>query len=146
MGVTISKEGVELLYPRSHTAVASRAAGIQAVDSPWIDILDKEGLTKNSSLARQLGFNGKMVIHPSQIDVVNEIFSPSEAEIEYARKIVAAYEQAQARGLGATSVDQKMIDIATFRQAQELLMLAERISERHRKKKSIGASAKPQRN
>ena len=134
MGVAISKEGVELLYPRSHIAVASRAAGIQAVDSPWIDILDKEGLTKDSSLARQLGFNGKMLIHPSQIDVVNRIFSPSEAEIEYARKIVAAHEQAQARGVGATSLDQKMIDIATFRQAQELLMLAERISEKQRKR------------
>jgi len=134
MRVAISKEGVELLYPRSHIAVASRAAGIQAVDSPWIDILDKEGLTKDSSLARQLGFNGKMLIHPSQIDVVNRIFSPSEAEIEYARKIVAAHEQAQARGVGATSLDQKMIDIATFRQAQELLMLAERISEKQRKR------------
>jgi len=134
MRVAISKEGVELLYPRSHIAVASRAAGIQAVDSPWIDILDKEGLTKDSSLARQLGFNGKMLIHPSQIDVVNRIFSPSEAEIEYARKIIAAHEQAEARGLGATSLDQKMIDIATFRQAQELLVLAERISEKQRKR------------
>jgi len=141
MGVPISKEGVELLYPRSHIAVASRAAGIQAVDSPWIDILDKEGLTKDSSLARQLGFNGKMLIHPSHTDVVNKIFSPSEPEIEYARKIVAAYEQAQARGLGATSLNQKMIDVATFRQAQELLMLAEQISERQRKRVHRGVSA-----
>jgi citrate lyase subunit beta/citryl-CoA lyase len=133
MGTSLSKEGTELFFARSLCAVAARAAGIQALDTVFIDLADREGLIKDSQLAKQLGFKGKFLIHPSQIDTVNRIFSPSEKEIEYAKKVVSAFKEAEAKGLGAASLEGRMIDIAVYRQAQDLLALAEAIAEKERK-------------
>ena len=130
MGIHLSREGTELFYARSHIAVAARAAEVQAIDTPWIDVADREGLVQDSERGRQLGFRGKLLIHPSQIEPVNEVFSPSEDEVEYARKVVEAFSQAEARGLGAISLDGKMIDRPNFRQAQDLIALAEAIAAR----------------
>ena len=132
MGTTVSREGTELFYARSRIAIVARAAGIQAIDTPWIDIADQEGLIQEAKTARQLGFRGKLLIHPSQIEPVNRVFSPSEGEIEYARKVVKAFKEAEARGLGAISLEGKMIDIANFRQAEELIAWAEAIAQRER--------------
>lgn len=133
MGTSVSKEGTELFYARSRIAVVARAAGLQAIDTPWIDIADQEGLIREAKAVRQLGFRGKQVIHPSQIEPVNRIFSPSEAEIEYAKKVVKAFKEAEAKGLGAISLEGKMIDIANYRQAEELLAWAEAIAQRERR-------------
>jgi len=128
MGINLSREGTELFYARSHIAVTARAADVQAIDTPWIDVADREGLVRDSERGRQLGFRGKLLIHPSQIEPVNRVFSPSEDEVEYARKVVEAFSEAEARGLGAISLDGKMIDVANFRQAQDLIAWAEVIA------------------
>jgi citrate lyase subunit beta/citryl-CoA lyase len=128
MGTSVSREGTELFYARSRIAIVARAAGIQAIDTPWIDIADQEGLVREAKAVRQLGFRGKLLIHPSQIEPVNRVFSPSEDEIEYARKVVKAFKEAEAEGVGAISLEGKMIDIANFRQAQDLIAWAEAIA------------------
>ena len=134
MGTSLSKEAVELFYARSKCSIAARAAGVQALDTVFIDLADKEGLIKDSQLAKQLGFKGKFLIHPSQIDPVNKVFSPSTGEVEYAKKVVNTFKEAEARGLGAASLEGRMIDIAVFRQAEDLLALAEAIAEKERKR------------
>src|SRR5919202_2675061 len=105
--------------------VAARAAGLRAVDGPLADYRDEEGLRESSLIARALGFDGKWCIHPAQIEVVNEVFSPTEREIEWAEKVVAAYEEASAAGRGAISVDGQMVDAASIRMAQNTLDLAQ---------------------
>lgn len=130
MGTSLSREGTEVFYARSRIAIVARAAGIQAIDTPWIDIADQEGLVQEAKTVRQLGFRGKLLIHPSQIEPVNRVFSPSEDELDYARKVVKAFKEAEAEGVGAISLEGKMIDIANFRQAQNLIAWAEAIGER----------------
>jgi citrate lyase subunit beta/citryl-CoA lyase len=132
MGTSVSREGTELFYARSRIAIVARAARVQAIDTPWIDIADREGLIEEAKAVRQLGFRGKLLIHPSQIEPVNRVFSPSEAEIEYAKKVVKAFKEAEAKGLGAISLEGKMIDIANFRQAEELIAWAEAIAQKGR--------------
>ena len=130
MGTSISRDGAEVFYARSKIALVANANNVQAIDTPWFDLADEEGLIRESRFARQLGYRGKLLIHPDQVEVVNRIFSPSEEEIEYAEKVVDAFRKAEARGLGAVSLDGKMIDTATFRQAEALLSYAQAISEK----------------
>jgi citrate lyase subunit beta/citryl-CoA lyase len=103
--------------------VAARAAGLRALDGPVADYGDEEGLRKSCLLARSLGFDGKWCIHPAQIPIVNEVFSPTEAEVQWAKKVVAAYEEANAAGSGAVSVDGMMVDAASVRMARGTLEL-----------------------
>jgi citrate lyase subunit beta / citryl-CoA lyase len=108
-------------YAMHRIVVAASAAGLRAVDGPVADHRDEEGLRKSSLLARSLGFDGKWCIHPAQIGSVNEVFTPTEREIEWARKVVKAYEEAGAAGRGAISVDGQMIDAASIRMARTTL-------------------------
>ena len=108
-------------YAMHRIVVAASAAGLRAVDGPVADHRDEEGLRKSSLLARSLGFDGKWCIHPAQIGSVNEVFTPTEREIEWARKVVKAYEAAGAAGRGAISVDGQMIDAASIRLARTTL-------------------------
>jgi citrate lyase subunit beta/citryl-CoA lyase len=130
MGTSPSAEGTEVFYARSRIALAASAVQVQAIDTPWIDIADSEGLTEEAARARQLGFRGKLVIHPSQIEPVNQVFSPSEEDVAHARKVAEAFRAAEARGLGAISLDGKMIDVANARRAEDLIAWAEAISQR----------------
>jgi citrate lyase subunit beta/citryl-CoA lyase len=130
LGVKLSKEGTELFYARSKTAIAARAAGIQALDTVFIDLADKEGLIKDAERGKQLGFKGKFLIHPNQIEPVNGVFSPKSNEVEYAKKIVNAMKEAEAKGLGAASLEGRMIDIAVLKQAEDLLILADLIAKK----------------
>ncbi len=130
MGTTVSRQGTEVFYARSHIAVVARAAGSLAIDTPWIDIADPEGLAEEARMARQLGFAGKLLIHPSQIEPVNGVFSPSKDEVTYARNVVEAFRAAEAQGLGAISLDGRMIDVANARQAQDLIARAEAIAQK----------------
>jgi len=91
------------------------------VDGPVADHRDEEGLRESCLLARSLGFDGKWCIHPAQISVVNEVFSPTEGEVEWAKKVVAAYEEANAAGSGAMTLDGQMIDAASIRMARNTL-------------------------
>jgi citrate lyase subunit beta/citryl-CoA lyase len=111
-------------YAMHRLVVAARAAGLRAIDGPVADYRDEEGLRKSCLLARSLGFDGKWCIHPAQIGVVNEVFSPTQREIEWAEKVVAAYEDASAAGTGAISVDGQMVDAASIKMARNTLELA----------------------
>ncbi len=128
---TLSQEEYELLFPRVQISLAARNANIYAIDTPYLGlIIDLEGVAREARIARSLGFKGKMCIHPSHVKVINEVFTPSEKEIELARKIVNAYEEAAKRGLGATSVEGRMIDKATYEQAKQLLTIVEMLAKR----------------
>ena len=110
-------------YVMQRMVVAARAAGLRAVDGPVADHRDEEGLRAACCLARALGFDGKWCIHPAQVPVVNEVFSPTEGEISWAEKVVEAYEAANAAGSGAVSVDGQMVDAASIRMARRTLDL-----------------------
>ena len=108
-------------YVMQRIVVAARAAGLRALDGPVADHRDEEGLREASRVARALGFDGKWCIHPAQVSVVNEVFSPTEDEVSWAEKVVGAYEEANAAGSGAVSVDGQMVDAASIRMARRTL-------------------------
>jgi citrate lyase subunit beta/citryl-CoA lyase len=121
LGVVKTPAGSESLYARSRLVNAARAAGVQAIDSVYGDVADLEGLRRWGENSRALGFEGMGCIHPSQISVIHAAFAPSAAEIDKARKIVAAYEEAQQRGLGVVSLGSKMIDPPVVQRALKLV-------------------------
>jgi len=108
-------------YAMQRIVVAARAADLRAVDGPVADYRDEDGLRKSCLLARSLGFDGKWCIHPAQIETVNEVFQPTEEEIEWAKKVLEAYEEANAAGRGAITLDGQMIDAASIRMARNTL-------------------------
>ena len=114
----------ELAYPRSAIAIAARAAGVLALDTPFFAFRDADGLRENSHASRGHGFRGRFAIHPAQIEVINHVYSPSEAEVEHARRVIAAFETAAQQGRGSTSLDGKVVDVPVVKRAQALLDLA----------------------
>jgi len=130
MGIQRSREGSELFYARSVIAVAARAAGVLALDTAFPDFSDEEGLVAEAELAKRLGYRGKFVIHPRQIEPVNRIFQPTSDEIDHAKKVVEAFDAAVAQGHAATSLDGQMIDIAIAQKARDLLALAEAVASK----------------
>jgi citrate lyase subunit beta/citryl-CoA lyase len=108
-------------YAMQHIVVAARAAGLRVLDGPVADYGDEEGLCRSCLIARSLGFDGKWCIHPAQIAVVNEAFSPTEKEVDWAKKVVAAYDEANAEGSGSVSVDGQMVDAASIKLARNTL-------------------------
>ena len=121
LGVVKTAEGRESLYARTRLVNAAHAARIQASDSVYSDVGDMEGLARWAESARTLGFEGMGCIHPLQIPVIHQGFAPSQAEIEKALKIVAAFEEAQQRGLGVVSLGAKMIDPPVVARALKLV-------------------------
>ena len=107
---------------------AARAAGLRPIDGPFADIRDPDGWTASAKRARVLGCEGKMVIHPSQVDLANRLFSPSQAETAQARRILDAMAEAAQAGAGAVALDGKMIDIASVRQAEVTVRKADAIA------------------
>jgi citrate lyase subunit beta/citryl-CoA lyase len=123
-----SAEQTELLYARSRIANAAKAFGKKAIDSPFFGlIIDKERLIAEAKMAWQLGFDGKLVIHPNHVGVVNEIFSPSEEDVRLAKEIVENFEKS-----GTTSVGGRMIDHASYVQAKDVIEMYEEILRREK--------------
>jgi citrate lyase subunit beta/citryl-CoA lyase len=108
-------------YAMQRIVVAARTAGLRVLDGPVADYSDEEGLRRSCLVARSLGFDGKWCIHPTQIAVVNETFSPTDREVEWAKKVVAAYEEASSEGSGSVSVDGQMVDAASIKLARDTL-------------------------
>jgi len=129
MGTTQSMKGTEIFYARSRLAIVAKAYDIQAIDTPWFDLVDVEGLIEEGRFVKSLGFKGKLLIHPDHIEVVNRIFTPDEKEVRYAERVVMVFKEANERGLGAASLDGKMIDIATYRKAMDVLEYVKMIRE-----------------
>ncbi|APH55825.1 Malyl-CoA lyase [Granulibacter bethesdensis] len=115
-------------FAQSRMMVACRAYGLRPIDGPFGDFNDPEGYRAAARRAAVLGYEGKWAIHPSQIALANEVFSPSEAEVTKARRILEAMEQAAKEGRGAVSLDGRLIDIASIRMAEALLAKANQIS------------------
>ena len=133
----ISREEVELLYPRSHIVNVSKATGVQAIDTPFLGLLtDRVRFLEEVRLAATLGFNGKQCIHPSQIEPINTAFTPSSSEIEQARRLVQAFEEAKSRGIGAISFEGRMVDEMSYQQAKQRLSLSELIENRVKQKRA----------
>jgi citrate lyase subunit beta/citryl-CoA lyase len=128
-----SRGEAELAYARAKIVTASRAAGIEApFDTVWVDLADEEGLEASARTALGFGFHGKMCIHPNQIAVVNRVFTPSEAEIAFAERVVAAFARAEAEGSAAIQLDGKFIDYPILYRAQRVLEKVAAIRARER--------------
>jgi len=108
-------------YAMQRIVVAARVAGLRVLDGPVADYGDEEGLRQACVIARSLGFDGKWCIHPAQIEIVHEVFSPTEKEVDWAKKVIAAYEEANAAGSGSVSVDGQMVDAASIKMARNTL-------------------------
>jgi citrate lyase subunit beta/citryl-CoA lyase len=121
LGVARSDDDAELLYARSALCVAARAAGVVALETPHFKLRDPEGLRASSLAAKRVGFKGRFAIHPEQIETINECFAPSPAEIEHARRVVAAYEEAERHGRASTTLDGRVIDVPVVKRARALL-------------------------
>ena len=124
LGTSRSREGIEQAYARSAVTIAAAAAKVMAIDTVYSDLNDEEGLIKEAKDGRQLGFTGKFAIHPKQISFINEAFSPSEKEVEYATKVVTAFKKAEEENLGVITVDGRMVDPPIVKKAQQILEAA----------------------
>ena len=113
-----------LLYARSRVVHAAASAGIDAIDVPYLDLEDPDGMAREATLARELGFSGKGSIHPKQIPILNDVFTPSESEIAHARRILDAFAKADT---GLVVVDGKLIEKPVLRDMQRILSIAERL-------------------
>jgi citrate lyase subunit beta / citryl-CoA lyase len=118
-------DGTELFYARCAVLHAARAAKIDAFDVVWSDLDDEEGFLKEIELIKRLGFNGKSLINPRQIELLHNAYAPTEEEVEYAHRVVAAATEAENRGLGVISLNGKMIDAPIVDHARRVLSRAE---------------------
>ncbi len=127
LGVHKTQEGVESYYARTRLVNAARAAGVQAIDSVYGDVGDVEGLSDWARRSRTLGFEGMGCIHPRQIEPIHQAFAPTPEEIEKAQRIVTAFDEAQAAGLGVVRLGTKMVDAPVVLRAQRLVKNARRM-------------------
>ncbi len=127
LGVPRSEEGTESFFMRGQIVNACRAAGIQAIDTVYSDVANEEGLKASVLEAKQLGFDGKGCIHPRQIRPIHEAFAPTDAEVDKACKIVMAFEDAEAKGLGVVSLGSKMIDAPVVKRALHTVSMAQAV-------------------
>ena len=124
MGIEHVEDESNLSFARSSICIAARAAGVAALDTPFFRFRDLEALREHSLRSRGMGFKGRFAIHPAQTEVINECFSPSEAEVAQAQRIVEAYEAAERQGRASTSLDGLVIDVPVVKRARALLALA----------------------
>ncbi len=124
IGTQRTNEGRESFWARSQVVNAARAAGVQPIDTVFSDVADSEGLMASVLEAKSLGFDGKGCIHPRQIEVIHRGFAPADAEVERAKRIVLAFEKAEAEGLGVVSLGSKMIDPPVVKRALRTVELA----------------------
>ena len=127
LGVQRTFEGTESLFARSRLVVAAKAARVQPIDSVFSDVGDMQGLGQTVLKSRALGFEGMGCIHPRQIRIINEGYSPDEADIDKARKIVLAFEEASAKGLAVVALGTKMIDAPVVERARRTIDMAEKL-------------------
>jgi citrate lyase subunit beta/citryl-CoA lyase len=126
MGLAITLSGEELIYPRARLAVACRAAGLAPpVDTPFmIDLKDRQALEADIRRAIRFGFQGKLCIHPNQVEICNQLFSPTEEEVAYARKVIDTFEKAEAEGVAAIQLEGKFIDYPVVERSRRILKMS----------------------
>jgi len=129
MGIERPQDDAELAFARNTVCIAARAAEVAALDTPYFQFKNEDGLRTNVLAGKAIGFKGKFAIHPAQIDGINRGFSPSETEVAHARRVVAAFEQAERSGRGSTSLDGRVIDVPVVKRARALLELARSLQD-----------------
>jgi citrate lyase subunit beta/citryl-CoA lyase len=133
MNITWSRSEAELLPYRSECVLASRAGGMEPpIDTVWVDIKDAEGFRASVANIKGLGFQGKMCIYPDQVPVVNEMLAPTAAEVEWSKKVVAAFAEAEKAGSASIQLEGKFIDYPIVYRAERVIAMAERIAARAR--------------
>jgi citrate lyase subunit beta/citryl-CoA lyase len=129
LGATRTEEGTEVLHARQQVVLAASAAGVDAIDTVHTDFGDEDGLRRQTGTAREFGYDGKMAIHPTQVSIINDAFTPEPARIEWAEKVITARDEAAAEGKGVFTVDGEMIDAPLIAQAKRVLDLAAAAAE-----------------
>lgn len=124
MGTDRSRGGEELLYAREKLVFMAKLYGIDAIDTVYSDVNDLEGLEHETRFIKSLGFTGKSAIHPSQISLINSVFTPTAAEIENSFEIIQAAEEAKSKGLGVVSRHGRMIDLPVIKKAERIVSIA----------------------
>ncbi|RVE58297.1 hypothetical protein OJAV_G00208030 [Oryzias javanicus] len=131
IGATRTKDARELLYARQKVVVTTKAFGLQAIDLVYIDYKDVEGLRLQAREGALMGFTGKQVIHPGQVQAVQEEFSPSQERVQWAGELIAAFEQHQKEGKGAFTFRSSMIDMPSLKQAQNVVALSAAVPKKN---------------
>lgn len=119
-----TKEGREIEYARTRLVTAARAAGVDVYDTPFTDVNDDEGIETDAALAKALGFTGKASISPRHVETINRVFSPSQAEIDYAYEVMETIRLAKEQGKGAVALRGKMIDAPIVERARQTIAMA----------------------
>lgn len=127
LGCKRTKEGTEILYARGRLVNAAKALNKIVIDTPFTDVNDEEGLITDTKFAKQLGFNGKAVINPRQIQFIHNVFNPSLEEIRHAERVISAKLSAEADGKGVFSIDGKMVDLPIIKRAEKVLLIAKKL-------------------
>ncbi|MEM4634661.1 MAG: CoA ester lyase [Candidatus Nitrosocaldus sp.] len=121
MGLEYAEDAIGFNYARAKIPVDARAAGVYAIDGIWQAVDDVDGLIRDAMLGMRLGYKGKSIIHPKQIEPVHRVFVPSKDEVEWARKVVVALEEAMKQGRGAVRLEGRMVDAVHYKRAKALL-------------------------
>lgn len=122
MRVKLTSAAVEQQYARAKVAVACRAAGIVAIDAPFVDFKDIPGFEKNVADGKQMGYEGRMIIHPGQVEPSNKLYAPDPADVQWAKDVVRVFEEeGLAKGKAAVSLNGKMVDTPVYLNAQDIL-------------------------
>jgi citrate lyase subunit beta / citryl-CoA lyase len=132
LGVDRNREGTALAHIRYTVTNVAVAFGMIAIDTPYADIPDEEGLLAETRFAKAVGMKGKLAVHPSQVGVINEVYTPDEGEVAEAQRIVETFESGVAEGLGAVSLDGRMLDGPIVERARRTIALSEAIAARGR--------------
>jgi citrate lyase subunit beta/citryl-CoA lyase len=126
LGVEWTPEGTGLMHARSQVLLSARAAGVPyPMEAVYMDFRNDQGMRLESEIARTLGYVGKVAIHPAQVPIINEVFTPAEDVVAYQRKVLAAFEEAESQGKASIAVDGKMVDYAVARVARTIIARAE---------------------
>ena len=124
LGIEYSKQTLEARYAREKIPIDAKAAGVTAIDAIWQDLKDIQGFKQDCKIGKNLGYSGKSIIHPDQIDITHDIYRPTKPEIEWAYKVYTEYEKSIERKIGAITIDGKMIDEVHYKQAKAIIDLA----------------------
>ena len=130
LAVPRTLEGEELIFARSQVVLAAAVAGADAIDAVFTNVADLASLRRDCERGRAFGFRGKIAIHPSHVPTINEVFSPTSAEVDHARRVIEAFEDARAGGEGVTTLDDEMIERPVVERARRVIALAERSAVR----------------
>ncbi|NMA70153.1 MAG: CoA ester lyase [Desulfitobacterium sp.] len=136
MRVKITNEAVEQQYGRAKVAVACRAAGIVAIDAPFVDYKNIEAFERNVAEGKQMGYEGRMIIHPGQVEPSNRLYAPDPADVEWAKDVVKVFEEeGLAKGKAAVSLNGKMVDTPVYLNAKDILAAQAEIDEKEASRK-----------